>query len=168
MNILFVSAVLPYPLMSGGQVRMFHLLKRLSGKHQITLLSFLRDPEEIVHKKEFTYLRNVITYTRGHARQWKYISHAATSSYSWLWATYDNAVMRRGIETLMSQEKFDLIHIEPGYVWPSIPATATPIVVSEHNIEHVVYEGYIKQFPLPFLRPLLYLDVLKMKYWVFV
>lgn len=144
---------------------MFNLLKRLSGKHQITLLSFLRDPDETVNKKELSFLRNIIAYPRGHARQFKYLARAATSSYPWLYATYDNARMRKGIETLMGQEKFDLIHIEPGYVWPSIPNSDTPIVVSEHNIEHTVYEGYIRQFPMLFLRPLLYLDVLKMKYW---
>ena len=33
MNILFVSAVLPYPLYSGGQIRIYNLLKRLSKRH---------------------------------------------------------------------------------------------------------------------------------------
>lgn len=144
---------------------MYQLLKRLSVKHQITLLSFLRDGKELVYKKDLSFLRNVITYMRGNARQFRYFFKTATSSYPWLWATYDNAHMRKGIETLMSQEKFDLIHVEPGYVMPSIPKTRVPIVVAEHNIEHRIYEDYVHQFPLPFLRPLLYFDVLKMQYW---
>jgi len=43
MNILFVSAVLPYPLRSGGQIRIYNLLKRLSKHHSITLGSFIRE-----------------------------------------------------------------------------------------------------------------------------
>ena len=38
MNILIVSSYLPYPLYSGGNVRLYNLLKELSKKHSITLI----------------------------------------------------------------------------------------------------------------------------------
>ena len=38
MKILMISSYLPYPLYSGGQVRLFNLIKELSGKHEITLI----------------------------------------------------------------------------------------------------------------------------------
>jgi len=37
--------------------------------------------------------------------------------------------------------------------------------LTEHNIESSIYEGYVKSFPFSPLRPFLYTDVLKLKYW---
>ncbi len=39
MKILFVSERLPYPLIDGGNLRTYHVLKALSERHQVTLLS---------------------------------------------------------------------------------------------------------------------------------
>ena len=40
MRLLVVSTWLPYPLDNGSRVRAYHLLKRLSQRHTVTLLSF--------------------------------------------------------------------------------------------------------------------------------
>jgi glycosyltransferase involved in cell wall biosynthesis len=40
MNLLVVSSWLPYPLDNGSRVRAYHLLRHLSRRHQITLLTF--------------------------------------------------------------------------------------------------------------------------------
>ena len=55
MKILFVSAVLPYPLHSGGQIRIYNLLKRLSTKHEIHLFSFIRSESEKKYFSELTF-----------------------------------------------------------------------------------------------------------------
>jgi glycosyltransferase involved in cell wall biosynthesis len=61
---------------------------------------------------------------------------------------------------------YDLVHIEPGYVWPSVPTEhRIPIVVAEHNIEHTVYESFVKAFRIGILRPFLMRDVIKMNTW---
>jgi len=38
MRILIVSSFLPYPLFSGGNVRLYNIIKELSKKHAITLI----------------------------------------------------------------------------------------------------------------------------------
>ena len=43
MNILLVSSYLPYPLFSGGHIRLYNLIKELSPKHKITLICEKRD-----------------------------------------------------------------------------------------------------------------------------
>lgn len=166
MKILFLSAVLPYPLHSGGQIRIYNLLKRLSRTHEIHLFSFIRSENE---KKEFSHLsfcKRVITVMRGRVWQPKYLLKTLTSTYPLLWASYHNTEMLSLLADELVRGKYDLIHIEPGYVWPSIPSEhRVPIVVSEHNIEHTVYEAYAKQFSIGVLRPLLSRDVIKMKTW---
>src|SRR5258708_37565752 len=62
-------------------------------------------------------------------------------------------------------EQFDLIHAETFYVMPHIPKTRIPIVLVDQTIEYRVYDHYVQNYKHPFLKPLLYVDVLKLKYW---
>ena len=73
--------------------------------------------------------------------------------------------MRKKLAEELENNQYDLVHIEPGYVFPSLSTLSIPLVVAEHNIEHTVYEGYVRRFPVVFLRPLLYADVLKLILW---
>ena len=43
MKILMVSSFLPYPLTSGGHIRLYNLIKNLSNRHNITLICEKRD-----------------------------------------------------------------------------------------------------------------------------
>lgn len=163
MKILFVSAILPYPLHSGGQVRIFNLLKRLSKNHEITLYAFIREEKEKEYVSELSFCKKVVTVMRGRAWQMKYILQSLLTSYPFLYATYNNSDMKSLLAEEL-QNNFDLVHLEPGYVWLSLPDTKIPIVVSEHNIEHDVYKKYA-QYSNFLLRPLLYWDVEKMDTW---
>lgn len=165
MNILFVSALLPYPLHSGGQVRIYNLLKRLSHKHSITLCSFIRSKEEEIYVNSLKFLKKVHLVLRGSAWQSKFILSTVYSPYPFLMTTYDNSNMKINISEELMTQSYDLVHLEPFYVWPSIPPTNIPVVVSEHNVEYEVYTQYVKNFPILPLRPFLYADVLKMRFW---
>ena len=46
MKILMLTPYLPYPLLSGGQIRTYNLLKNLSKKHEITLFSLIKEEKE--------------------------------------------------------------------------------------------------------------------------
>ena len=55
-RILFLTQVLPYPLDSGAKVRAYHMLRQLSRRHQVTLVSFTRgddSPDAIAHLRQF-------------------------------------------------------------------------------------------------------------------
>jgi glycosyltransferase involved in cell wall biosynthesis len=166
MKILFVSAVLPYPLHSGGQIRMYNLLKRLASVHEIHLYAFIRSESEKKYLPELSFCRSVTTALRGRVWQPKYIVKTITGPYPLLWSSYHNSEMLGILADEISRGNYDLVHIEPGYVWPSIPTEhRIPIVIAEHNIEHTVYELYVRNFKIGILRPLLLRDVIKMKSW---
>lgn len=165
MNILFVSAVLPWPLHSGGQVRIYNLLKLLSKHHRITLVSFIRDEHERDLIKNLDFCRSVHMVMRGRAWQPKYVLGSVLGKYPLLLASYDNLAMRQAIRDTVLRDQIDLIHLEPFYVWPALPKTDLPVVVSEHNIEYDVYSEYARRFPLFGFRSLLLWDVWKLKKW---
>ncbi|MFZ2025166.1 MAG: glycosyltransferase family 4 protein [Microgenomates group bacterium] len=164
MNILFVSALLPYPLHSGGQVRMYNLLKALSKKHDITLMSFIRNEEERALATHISFVKDVHMIMRGKGRQAKYI-FKALGNFPLLLATYDNRMMQQKIKEELARKKYDLVHIEPFYVFPSLPPLSVPMIVSEHNVEYAIYLKNAEKIRFPLLKPLAYFDAVKIKIW---
>lgn len=144
---------------------MYNLLKRLSKKHEITLVSFVRDNKESLYKKDLSFCHAVYLINRGRAWQVGYIARAVFTRMPFLLATYTNGKMHTLLSKLLIKNTYDLIHLEPFYVWPSIPNTDIPIVVSEHNVEYEVYNEYVRRMTFPFIKPLLGLDVEKLKRW---
>ena len=73
---------------------------------------------------------------------------------------------QKALPKIIDEGDFDLIHAETFYVSPHIPKnTELPIVLVDQTIEYKVYEHFVRNFKFFFLRPLLYIDVLKLKYW---
>lgn len=165
MNILFVSALLPYPLHSGGQIRVYNLIKRLSKKHSIHLFTFSRDESERDFYPQLSFCASIQSVFRGRAWQPSYIVRSILSTYPFLFSTYALTSMKECIANELAKSHYDLVHIEPSYVWLSIPSHTLPLVVTEHNIEYQGYTGYISRFPIVPLRPFLYFDVLKLRMW---
>lgn len=165
MKILFVSAVMPYPLYSGGQVRIYNLLSRLSKGNEITLCTFLRNEKEKQYERDIPFCKKIVTYYRGHAWQPNYVIRSVLGSMPLLLISYDHRGFREIIARELATHSYDLIHIEPWYVWKSLPKTDIPVVIATHNIEHEVYTEYVRRFWIPPFRPGYYWDVLKLRYW---
>jgi len=165
MNILLVSSYLPYPLFSGGHIRLYNLIKELSCKHKITLICEKRDYQgdsEINELKNFC--KKVITVSR--KKQWSLgnILKTGFSTLPFLVIGHTNSEMQAKIRKELNENQFDLIHIETSYVMQNIPTTKVPIILVEHNIEYLVYKRFADKASLP-LKLLLSIDVVKLKNW---
>src|SRR3989344_5785110 len=140
MKILLISSFLPYPLLSGGNVRLYNLLKYLSVDHEITLVCEKRDyQKESDIKRVSEVCEKVITTPR--KKQWSLgnILKTAISSNPFLLVGHESPEMKEILEKLLLEEKFDLIHVETFYVMQNLPKTEIPIVLAEHNIEYLIY-----------------------------
>jgi len=165
MNVLLVSSYLPYPLFSGGHVRLYNLIKELSLKHKITLVCEKRDYQGDVEINEVKkFCKKVITVPRG--KQWSFenILKTGLSTLPFLVIGHTSSEMRKEIQKELNESQYDLIHVETSYVMQNIPATEIPIILAEHNVEYLVYKRFADKAPL-LLRPFLYIDVLKLKSW---
>jgi polysaccharide biosynthesis protein PslH len=165
MNILLVSSYLPFPLFSGGHIRLYNLIKELSKKHKITLICEKRAHQGSKEVKELEkFCKKVITVDR--RKQWsiKNILKTGFSTIPFLVIGHTSEEMKKEIKKELNENQFDLIHVETSYVMQNIPPTEIPIVLIEHNVEYLVYKRFTNSAPL-FLRPLLYLDILKLKSW---
>lgn len=168
MKILMLTPYLPYPLLTGGQTRSFNLIKRLSSLgHEITLFCLVKDDSERAYVSQLQKFCKEIQVFNRPQKPWtfKNILRTGLSFFPFLvirnWAKGEQGV----IEKKLKNEKFDLIHAETFYVMPHIPKTSVPILLVEQTIEYLVYRHFADEFKIPLFRPLLYLDVAKMKYW---
>lgn len=164
MNVLLVSSYLPYPLFSGGHIRLYNLIRELSDKHKITLICEKRGYQGEVEISELKkFCKKVITVPR--KKQWslKNILKAGLSTLPFLVIGHTSSEMRKEIQRELSENQFDLIHVETSYVMQNIPTTEVPIVLVEHNVEYLVYKRFADKAPL-LLKPFLHIDVFKLKY----
>ncbi len=163
MKILMVSSFLPYPLVNGGNIRLYNLLKNLSQKYEVTLVCEKRNYQTDKDIKEIEkFCKKVITVNR--KKQWSFgnILRSGFSLDPFLIVGHTNLEMKNKIKEELIKENFDLIHVETFYVMQNLPKTNTPVVLVEHNIEYSVYKRFVDHSPF-FLRPFLNWDVQKMK-----
>lgn len=168
MKILMITPYLPYPLVSGGQIRTYNLLKNLAEKHKITLAAFVRDESErkhIEHLKPFC--QKVILFKRRKAFSPINILLSFVTPYPFLVSIYFDPKIKKELKSLLSVENYDLIHAETFYVMPNIPQTEVPIFLVEQVIEYLVYQRFVEGLPpwLILIKPFLLFDVAKIKWW---
>lgn len=166
MKILMLTLYLPYPPNSGGQIRSYNLIKNLSQKHEITLVSLIKKGEEKYAPELEKYCKKVVYFYRPE-KPWTLTNIIKTG-----FSPYPFVVMRNYtpaansfLGSELSQKHYDLIHIETFYLMPHIPATTVPILLVDQTIEYQVYQHYVDTFRHFWLRPLLYIDVFKLKFW---
>ncbi len=166
MKVLMLTPYFPYPLISGGQIRSYNLLKKLARRHKITLYSFIREEKEkkfIPHLIKFCH--KVRVFKRRKAWSPLNIFLAGLTPFPFLVAIYYSLTLQREIKKELLEHDYDLIHAETFYVMPNIPKTKIPILLVEQTIEYLVYQNFIQTMRLLVSKPFLYFDVLKIKLW---
>jgi len=162
-----LTPYLPYPLTSGGQTRSYNLIKNLSKKHEITLFSLIKDDKEKKYIPELEkFCKKVAVFNRSKS-PWTLRNILMTG-----FGTYPFLVIRNlapkekeAVRHELENDKYDLIHAETFYVMPHIPRVDIPTLLVDQTVEYLVYEHYVQE-QVPFwLRPILWIDVLKIKYW---
>ncbi|HUW22006.1 MAG TPA: glycosyltransferase [Candidatus Bathyarchaeia archaeon] len=169
MKILMITPYLPYPPFSGGQVRSYHLIKNLAHKHQIFLISLVKNNQEKKYIKELEkFCARVWAFDRP-SSPWtlRNIIRTGFSFDPFLVVRNFSALAKKKIKEEIAKENFDLIHAETFYVMSHIPPTKIPILLVEQTIECQVYDHFVKTLPyyLFFLKPFLYFDIFKLEWW---
>ena len=166
MKILMLTPYLPFPDSSGGQIRTQNLLKHLGKKHQITLISLIKHESENKNIKPLLkYCHKVLTFKRS-TSPWtlKNILKTGFSLNPFLIVRNFAPGVKEAVAKELKDGGYDLIHAETFYVMPSIPKTDIPVILVDQTIEYLVYQHYVNETAPWFLRPLLQIDVEKMKY----
>jgi polysaccharide biosynthesis protein PslH len=163
-----LTPYLPFPLITGGQTRSYNLIKRLSELgHKITLFCLVKTDKEREYIPELEKFCTEVKVFKRPEKPWS-INNILTTGFSFYpflvirnWAGGEKSEVKKKLR----DEKFDLIHAETFYVMPHIPKTQVPVVLVDQTIEYEVYRHFVDNFRFAALKPLLYFDVKKMKFW---
>jgi len=167
MKILMLTPYLPYPPSSGGQVRSYNLIKNISKKHDITLFSLIKTEEEKKYIPELEKFCQKVEVFKRPEKPWtlKNILKTGFGFFPFLvvrnWSSFEKEAVAKELAT----GTYQLIHAETFYVMPHIPETKIPILLVDQTIEFQVYQHVAETFKYWFLRPFLFIDVFKIKYW---
>jgi glycosyltransferase involved in cell wall biosynthesis len=157
----------PYPTSSGGQIRSNNLIKHLSKFHKITLCSLIKTDEEKKYIKYLSpYCEKIYIFKRSEKPfTFSNIIKTGFSSRPFLVVRNFSTSASKALPEIIETGKFDIIHAETFYVIPNLPETNVPLVLVDQTIEFEVYKHYVQNYKFPLLRPLLSLDVMKLKHW---
>ncbi len=162
-----LTPYLPYPLLSGGQIRTYNLLKKLSKKHDITLFALIKNDSERQYIAEIEkHCTQVKVFKRSHKPfTIKNIFKTAISSYPFLVIRNHVKETISAVEQELATNPYDLIHAETFYMMPHIPQTEIPIILAEQTIEYLGYESFAAKVKVPIIKQLLNVDINKIRRW---
>ncbi len=142
-SILFLTSHLPYPPLSGGRLREYELVKRISEFYNIYLV--------VITKTYQDDLAN-ISFIKDYCVEISVFSCLGAHEKRELEPVYPEKILRiisykarDHIENILKNVQIDLIHAEGfymGYYFPEMKSI--PIVVAEQNIEFNILEQEIK------------------------
>lgn len=162
-----LTPYLPYPLLSGGQIRTYNLLKNLSTKHDITLFALIKEESERKHIAELEkYCKKVMVFKRSE-KPFTLRNIITTGFSAFPFLVIRNLVdeVREAVKQELLSQKYDLIHAETFYMMPNIPETAIPVLLVEQTIEYLGYQSYARSSKFWFLKPLFLIDIFKIRWW---
>lgn len=112
MRILFLSHRFPYPPTFGSKLRAFHTIRHLARSHEVTVLAPVRSPQEADEAKGIApFCRTFRTFPVVAALQAAKVALSLPSPVTASEAFFHSAAMRREIDRLLAERRFDLVFV---------------------------------------------------------
>ena len=134
MKILIVSPFFPYPPDNGGAIRIYNLIKHLSGLHDITLLCYIHEDQCSLLDQLSPYCRIITLPLPESTRSWKCHARYLFSKFPYSLVYIDQQFKEKLKE--VSRDSWDIIQFE-------FLALAHYVNVLPESAKKVVVEHYI-------------------------
>jgi len=170
MRILWVNVGGLWPLNTGGRQRSFHIISELTHRHQVILLtthgpgddpeglaSHLPESEQVLSFPHAIPKRDSVRFAMALLRSW----FSSLAVNIWRWRI---PALRREVSHLISTAKIDMCVADFLYAAPSVPFdTPVPVVLFNHNVEHMIWKRLCQNESRLWRRALLELEWRKMR-----
>ena len=153
MRILLLTQVVPYPPDSGPKIKTFNVLRYLSQKHEVHLVSFVRPGPEAQHAEALRpWLASFtgVPLRRSRVRDLVYFARSLVSGRPFLIERDDLYTMRATIRGLLRRYTFDAVHADQlsmGQFAVDLPLRTH--VFDEHNAVWTIVRRAAAREPLP-------------------
>lgn len=115
MRILFLTQVLPYPLVGGAKIRAYYVLRQLAVEHDVTLVSFVRADdraEDVAHLAEICTAVHTIPITRSMVKNGRAVLRAMLRGEPIVIARDHVPEMAALLKQLAAAAPFDAVHAD--------------------------------------------------------
>ena len=168
MRLIWIKVGGLWPVNTGGRIRSFHMLRELTRRHEVTLLTThgpAEDPRaleaalprcEVVSVPWALAKRGSARFALALARSW--LSTLPVDLYKWR-----VPALGREIERRLASGAVDLVVADFLLAAPHVRRAAPPMVLFAHNVEHVIWQRLRDVERQPWRRALLALESRKMR-----
>jgi glycosyltransferase involved in cell wall biosynthesis len=169
-NILWVKVGGLWPLNTGGRLRSFNLIRELSHRHRVTVLTTHSPGEDATGLTEnLTECERILSVPHGIPKR-DTAGFAAALMRSWLTALPVD-LWRCRVEALETEVKrmfatgsIDVCVADFLAAVPNVPMNdGVPVVLFEHNVEHLIWQRLAQHEPRAWRRALLGIESSKMR-----
>jgi len=155
MKILFLSQLLPYPQDSGSKIKSYQTLAHLSQRHQLTLLSFIRSPQEHEHVpvlRRLCHHVGTVPLERSRLSDLLHFPLCAVTGRSLIIARDGIEEMAKRVRELTAQEGFDVFHADRLQMAQFVSSAPGVRVLDQHNVESEILRQWYRSSPRLALR----------------
>ncbi len=134
MRILVVAPFVPWPLAHGGRIRLFHLVRELARRHEVTLVCLAgSDGAETGPLAEFC--RKVVTVAHRPGSMAPFCRFLfGPNPYNA--ERFASPALEATIRSLLASTPFDVVHLETTHIWSAAAACGDlPVVLGTQNVE---------------------------------
>ena len=169
LRILWVKVGGLWPLTTGGRLRTFHIVSELSKRHRVTLLTSHGPGDDAdALRKNLPECERVVSLPHAPPKQGS-AGFAAALACSWasplpvdLWK-WRVPGLRRTAARLLAVHHFDVCIADFLVAVPNLPRPwPVPVVLFEHNVEHMIWQRLTHAAPL-WQRPVLEVEWRKVR-----
>lgn len=135
MRILFLTAHLPFPPLSGGRRREFELISRMSRRFEIHLCTVTKTWEtDNTHVSDMLHYCSTVNLFRAVP-----LDMQQDERYSLQMKIHSSHGARSHLSRVLKTNDFDVVHVEGYYLMQLLPTMLhVPVLLVEHNIEYLL------------------------------
>jgi len=170
LNILFLTQLYPYPLADGASLRTFYVLKYLASRgYQVTLVSFIRSPQEReydVHLAPYCQAIYTVLLPRSRLNDLRFLLASLPGRKPFLVARDYQPAMQQLVDKLLQKQGFDLVYVDHLQMAQYVDrVSGMHLLLDEHNVEFNILRGIWYTEPWGLTKLLAGLDARKLHRW---
>ena len=113
MKLLFLANRVPYPPYRGDKLKIYNLARRLAPHHELHLLTFAQNSEDLTYKTELEKVFKKVHFI--YLPKWR----SAVNCLSFLWDSkplqvlyFKSASLQRQLDKMLAEEHYDAVHVQ--------------------------------------------------------
>lgn len=158
MDVLFITATLPYPPQSGATIRTYNLLVRQAGRHRLHLVAYSdprNDADKVAHFERLCASVTLVPWreTKGTPRYYGELVLNLLSPTPFVVSRFTRPSMTEAIRTVLGRQPVDLICCDFVTLCLNLPRPSRwPVHLTAHNAESVLWARYLAHERNPLTR----------------